>query len=242
MPSLRDITSSSIGKKLISGLTGLLLCGFIVGHLTGNLLLLVGQEAFNEYAHFLHSVGHGYLVPLAEIGLLALFGAHAIAGIQVALDRRRARTDPYIRRGNAGGASHKTLASRSMILSGLVLLVFVIVHVGMFRFGIGAPRQYADVLIDGHASRDLYSLVVDWFHYGPATGLYVLVMLILGNHLRHGFWSAFQSLGANNPKFMPLIHGVGLVFATIMTLGFLAIPIYIFLFVDPTGGGPIVAG
>ncbi len=242
MPSLRDITRSSIGKKLISGLTGLLLCGFIVGHLTGNLLLLVGQEAFNQYAYALHALGHGTFVPVVEVGLLLLFGSHAVAGIQVALGRRRARTSRYERRANAGGASHKSLASRSMIVTGMILLAFVVVHVATLRFGVGAPRQYADVVIDGHAARDLYSLVVDWFNFAPAVGLYVAVMLMLGTHLRHGFWSAFQSLGANNPKSMPLIHGAGIVFATIMTIGFLVIPVYIFLFVEPAGGGQVVAG
>ncbi len=242
MPSLRDVARSSIGTKLINGLTGLLLCGFIVGHLAGNLLLLVGPRAFNEYAHFLHSFLHGAFVPMAEVGLVVLFLAHAVAGIRVALLRRRARPRGYVKVGNAGGPSQKTIASRSMIVTGLVLLVFVIVHVGMFRLGIGAPRSYPNVSIDGESARDLYSLVVDWFKLGPVVAGYVLVMLLLGTHLRHGFWSAFQSLGLNHPKYMPLIYGVGIAFAVLMAVGFLAIPVYIYLFVDPATGANLVAG
>lgn len=242
MPSLRDVARSSVGTKLINGLTGLLLCGFIVGHLAGNLLLLVGREAFNEYAHTLHSLLHGAFVPVAEVVLLLLFLAHAIAGIRVALVRRRARRDRYTVVGNAGGPSQKTLASRSMIVTGVVLLGFVVVHVAMFRFGIGAPRTYPEVVIDGHAARDLYSLVVDWFNVAPVTAGYVLVMLLLGTHLRHGFWSAFQSLGLNHPKYMPLIYGVGIAFAVLMAVGFLAIPLYIYLFVDPATGASLALG
>ena len=85
MSVLTDITRSTIGKKLLNGLTGLLLCGFIVAHLVGNLLLLLGSEAFNTYAYTLHSLGHGALVPIAEVGLVILFGAHAASGISVAL-------------------------------------------------------------------------------------------------------------------------------------------------------------
>lgn len=240
MSVLTDVTRSTVGKKLLNGLTGLLLCGFIVAHLMGNLLLLLGSEAFNGYAYTLHNLGHGALVPIAEVGLVVLFGAHAASGISVALARRRARPDGYKKRANAGGKSQKSTSSTSMIITGGVLLVFVIGHVAMFRGGLFAPRVYADVMIDGQATHDLYALVVDWFNHAPTVGLYTAVMLLLGTHLRHGFWSAFQSLGATNPQYMPIIQSVGIAFAVIMTLGFLMIPIYIFLFVDPVAGGTLI--
>jgi succinate dehydrogenase / fumarate reductase cytochrome b subunit len=237
MSVLTDITRSTIGRKLINGLTGLLLCGFIVGHLTGNLLLLLGADAFNGYAYALHSLGHGAVVPLVEVGLVLLFGAHTVSGISVAIARRRARPEGYQKQARAGGASHKSVASTSMIVTGTVLLVFVIAHVAQFRFGIGAPRQFPEVMVDGHAAQNLYALVVDWFNSAPMVALYVAVMLLLGTHLRHGFWSAFQSLGANNAKYMPIIHRTGQAFAVVMAFGFLMIPIYIFLFVEPVAGG-----
>ncbi len=242
MSVLTDVTRSTIGKKLLNGLTGLLLCGFIVGHLAGNLLLLLGSDAFNTYAYTLHSLLHGAFVPLAEVGLVVLFTAHAISGISVALARRRARPDGYQKSANAGGKSRKSSSSTSMIITGVVLLVFVITHVAQFRGGFFAPREYADVMINGHATHNLYALVVDWFNQAPMVALYVVVMLLLGTHLRHGFWSAFQSLGAANPKYLPIIHGAGVIFAILMTVGFLMIPIYIFLFVDPVAGGTLIGG
>jgi succinate dehydrogenase / fumarate reductase cytochrome b subunit len=241
MSVLTDITRSTVGKKLINGLTGLLLCGFIVAHLTGNLLLLLGSDAFNRYAFALHNLGHGAVVPIAEAGLVMLFGVHALSGISVALARRRARPERYQKRANAGGNSQKSSASTSMIITGTVLLVFVVVHVAQFKLGLGAPRQYPDVMIDGQAAQDLYALVVDWFNMAPVMGLYVAVMLLLGTHLRHGFWSAFQSLGANNPKYAPLIQGTGKIFAALMAFGFLMIPIYIFLFVEPVASAALAA-
>lgn len=242
MSVLTDITRSTVGKKLLNGLTGLLLCGFIIGHLTGNLLLLVGRDAFNQYAYFLHSLGHGAVVPLMEVGLVLVFGAHAVSGISVAISRKRARPERYQKSANAGGASRKSVASRSMIITGTVLLVFVVLHVAQFKLGWGQLRDYPDVMVNGHASVDLYSRVVDWFNWAPMVALYVVVMLMLGNHLRHGFWSAFQTLGANNPKYAPTIDLVGKAFAAVMAVGFLLIPLYIFLFVDPVAVGNVVAG
>ena len=143
--------------------------------------------------------------------------------------------------GNAGGASRKTLASRSMILSGIVLLVFVPVHVWMFKFGPGIAQGYS-TSVGGERLRDLYRLVAEWFQDPLVVGAYVAVMLLLGTHLRHGFWSAFQSLGATNPKYMPLINAVGVLFAVLMAVGFLLLPIYMHLFVDPAVAGSLVAG
>lgn len=241
MPSLSAAFRSSVGKKLVSGLTGLLLCGFIIIHLAGNLLLLVGAEPFNGYAHLLETLFHGAFVPIAEVGLVAVFLFHAFAGIQVALDRRKARPGHYQRVGNAGGPSHKTLASRSMIVTGLVLAVFVPVHVWMFKLGPGIDAGYATT-VNGEPFRDLYQLVVDWFQNPLVVAVYMAVMVLLGTHLRHGFWSAFQSLGANNPKYMPAIYAVGVAFAVIMALGFLILPMYLYLYAGAGAGGHMMAG
>lgn len=241
MPSLSAVVRSSVGKKLISGLTGLLLCGFIVAHLAGNLLLLVGREPFNEYTHTLETLFHGAAVPLAEVGLVVIFLFHAVTGILVARDKRKARPSSYARVGNAGGPSRKGIASRSMIVTGLVLLIFVPLHVWMFKLGPGVDAGYV-TSIDGEPFRDLYRLVVEWFQNPLVVLAYVTVMILLGTHLRHGFWSAFQSLGANNSKYMPAIYAVGIAFAVIMALGFLILPIYLYLFVDLGAGGHTMAG
>lgn len=241
MPSLSAVLRSSVGKKLINGFTGLLLCGFIVAHLAGNLLLLAGPEAFNDYVHTLETLLHGAAVPIAEAGLIVVFLAHAIAGIQVSLAKRRARPSRYECVGNAGGVSRKSLASRSMIVTGIVLAIFVPLHVWMFKLGPGIDAGYATT-VNGEPFRDLYRLVVEWFQSPLVVAAYVGVMLLLGTHLRHGFWSAFQSLGANNAKYMPFLYAAGITFAVVMALGFLILPIYIYLFVDPAVGGHTMTG
>ena len=231
---------TSVGKKILSGVTGLALCGFVVAHLAGNLMLLVGPEPFNEYTHFLTSLAHGFFLPIAETGLVVLFVAHAYAGVRVWLDKRSARPQKNVRSGNAGGPSQKTLASRTMIITGVILLVFLLGHVYAFRLGPAEAEGYVTTL-DGDEARDLYRLVIETFKDPiPVVG-YTLIMILLGFHLRHGFWSAFQSLGANNPKYMPLITTAGLAFAVIMAIGFLMIPICIYLFIDAPAASGVAA-
>jgi succinate dehydrogenase / fumarate reductase cytochrome b subunit len=231
---------TSVGKKIVSGVTGLASCGFIVAHLAGNLLLLVGADPFNEYTHFLSTLAHGFFLPVAEVGLVVLFLTHAAAGIRVALDKRGARPQKNVKVGNAGGPSQKTLASRTMVITGVVLFIFLLGHVYQFRLGPAQAEGYTTML-DGHEARDLYRLVIETFKDPVPVAVYSLVMLLLGFHLRHGFWSAFQSLGANNPKYMPWITTIGLVFAIVMAIGFLMIPIYIYAFIDPPGASSAAA-
>ena len=228
---------SSVGKKILSGTTGLALCGFVVSHLAGNLLLFVGPVPFNEYTRFLTNFGHGVFLPVAEAGLIVLFLTHAGTGMWVYLDKRRARPLRNTKQGNAGGPSQKTLSSRTMAITGLLLLAFLIVHVWAFRLGPAQAEGYVTML-DGHQSRDLYRLVIETFQDETVVAAYTFFMLLLGFHLRHGFWSAFQSLGANNPKYMPLFTTIGVIFAIVMAIGFLSIPIYVYLYIDP----PVAAG
>ncbi len=255
MPLLRFLFLTSPGKKLLNGATGLLLVGFIIVHLLGNLTFLIGPSAFNGYAHFLETVGHGWALHVAEVLLLLIIVFHATAGVIVWLDKRRARGVGYTRVGDAGGDSRKTFSSRTMIWTGLALGIFVYVHVRMFRFGPayvipldpapgaaaagpGAPRA-------AEGMRDLYGLVVHAFRSPLTTWAYVTVMAVLGFHLRHGFWSALQSLGWTNARLIPLLWAAGLVVAIVLAAGFLFLPLYIHYGVDPAlarvataGGGP----
>ncbi|HSR53636.1 MAG TPA: succinate dehydrogenase cytochrome b subunit [Acidobacteriota bacterium] len=224
--------ASTIGKKLLMGLTGLALVGFVFVHLAGNLLLLSpNPDHFNLYAHTLESMG--FLLYLAEAGLVLVFGVHIYNGISISLKNRRARPVQYRKKGNAGGASYKNTSSMSMIWTGLILFVFLIWHLIAFKFGGGIEAGYTTQLsgVEGPV-RDLYALVVERFGEAWFSGLYVLVMVLLGVHLRHGFWSAFQSLGANHPRYMPYVRALGLVVALVLAVGFLFIPIYLYV----TGG------
>lgn len=225
MSDLRAALWSSVGKKLLTGLTGFMLMGFIIAHLLGNFTLLIGPEAFNHYAHFLETAFHGWLVIIFEVGMIVIFLVHMAAAVTVAVtDKLKARPTAYARREDAGGASRMTLASKSMIYSGVLLILFVIWHVKSFKFG------GAGMIGDGHGGRikDLYSVVTAAFANGPTTAIYVAVMLMLGLHLRHGFWSAFQSLGWTKKSTLPALENLAMVFGVIMAFGFLIIPIILY--------------
>lgn len=218
---------SSVAKKFLNGLTGLGLVLFIIIHLAGNLLLLTGNpDDLNRYAHKLESLGP--LLLFAQIGLALFFILHILSALTVYFDRLRARPARYAVSGDAGGASRKTISSETMLYTGLVLLVFVPWHVISLKFGPGMAQGYVTEL-DGVAVRDLYRLVVEYFQNPVHVILYVAVMLFLGFHLRHGFWSMIQSLGVYHPRLTPLWYTGGLLFAAAMAVGYLVIPIWIYM-------------
>jgi len=221
MSTLRTIVWSSVGKKFISGATGLALFLFIVIHLAGNMLLFVGQDVFNGYAHFLESLVHGWFIYVFEAGLLAIFLLHIVSGVAVFLDKWKARPTGYKKTGNAGGPSKKTISSRTMIITGLIILVFIPIHVIMFKFGPAAP-----IASEGERLRDLFGLVAVDFTNPLIAFSYVAVMILLGFHLRHGFWSAFQSLGLNNDNLMPALNAAAVALALVLGAGFLILPLY----------------
>lgn len=229
MPSPISAVRSSIGKKFVSGLTGLGLTVFVVTHLIGNLTLFLGAEAFNAYTKFLHDLLHGAFIWLADIGLVLFFGAHAASGISVARRRRSARPVGYRASGDAGGRSRKTVSSRTMIVSGLLLLTYVVYHVWHLKFG----PEYV-TLVHGEPSRDLYRLVVEEFSKPWVVAVYVGAMLLLGLHLYHGLWSMFQSLGAMNRRAAAVVYPAGAALAVALAVGFLILPLYILL-----GGEPL---
>lgn len=218
---------STVGKKVFMALTGLAMVVFLVEHLTGNfLLLLTDPDPYNAYSHALISLG--WLLVPAELILLGLLIVHMVAGIQVTLSKRRARPQRYQVYKTAGAPSRKTLASSTMIITGLILFLFLIVHLYTFKYGPGIEQGYVTQL-KGEAARDLYRLVQEKFQEPLYVIGYSLVMILLGFHLRHGFWSAFQSLGAVHPRYTPWIRGIGIAVAIVLGLGFLMLPVWIFL-------------
>ncbi len=226
MPSL--LPRSTIAKKLVNGVTGLLLFLFIIFHLSANLLLLANDpDLFNSWVHFLR--GFGPLVDAAEIGLGLVFLYHAIAGLMVYFGKRAARKQRYAAAGSAGKPSKKTLASRTMAVTGIVLLAFLVWHVASFRFGPGEAQGYVTTLPDGEEVHDLYRVVVEAFSNLWVVGAYVAVMLLLGFHLRHGFWSMFQTLGAYHPRWTALFYSLGIAVGLVFAVGFLIIPIWVYV-------------
>ncbi|HPF35999.1 MAG TPA: succinate dehydrogenase cytochrome b subunit [Candidatus Krumholzibacteria bacterium] len=252
MTTFRSAAWSSVGKKVITGVTGLLLVGFVIAHLVGNLTLFIpdGGHAFNAYAHFLETAVHGWLIYAFEIGLITIFLFHMVAAVTVAWkDKTSARPKGYAVVKNAGGKSRKSLNSRSMIITGIVLIVFVVLHVNMFKFAdhglvtYEAGKAVPVTLEEGAAHhpegavKDLYTTVVAAFKQPVIAGIYVLVMILLGMHLRHGFWSAFQSLGWNSDRHMDLLQNAARVVSVLLAVGFLILPLFILFFVDANAAG-----
>ncbi len=220
--------SSTIGRKVIAAISGIALMLFIIVHLGGNLTLLIpdGGATFNSYAH--HLAGLGPLLWVARAGLLIFFLAHVLLAIGVRLDEKRARPEGYALKASKGGPSKQTLSSRSMLVTGLLILLFVPFHIWMFTLNQGVP--HAPVDLHGALVKDVYLAVVTAFKDPVKAWGYVAIMALLGFHLRHGFWSAFQSLGVLRPKWSPAIYTAAFVFAALMAVGFIALPVYMLYF------------
>ncbi|RPJ87540.1 MAG: succinate dehydrogenase cytochrome b subunit [Acidobacteria bacterium] len=218
---------SSVAMKYFMALTGLGWIAFVVAHLIGNLLLLSpNQEAFNRYSHTL--VGLGFPLIAAEIVLLVGLLVHVFAAIMVTYDNWQARSKGYAVYQSRGKPSKKTVSSSTMIWTGLILLIFIPLHVYKFKYGPGIDQGYV-VTLDGEQIRDLRRLVIETFSSTWWVVWYVTAMVILGFHLRHGFWSAFQSLGLYHPRLTPVAYGLGVVVGLTLAVGFIFIPIWVYL-------------
>jgi succinate dehydrogenase / fumarate reductase, cytochrome b subunit len=227
MVPLKRLFTSSLGRKYLMGATGFALVLYIFIHLFGNLTLYSGNgDTINRYAARLHGT-LGPLITVAEIGLLLIILLHVVTAIQISMLTKKARPIAYDQVVSKGGPTKNNVSSRNMIVSGLVLLVFLIFHVKQMRFGAGIEEGYTTT-VDGVMTLDLYRKVLDVFTNIWWVIFYVASMLFFGFHYRHGFWSMFQSLGAMNPRWSKPIYCLGLVLALAITAGFLFIPIFIY--------------
>jgi len=202
--------TASIGKKMLMALTGLCFCSFLVVHFIGNLTLFGGESAFAAYAEKLHSLGA--FITVAELSLLLMALIHVTTGVTLFYQNITARPVRYSVNKTAGG---RTLGSRTAPYTGFILFAFIIYHLLNFHF------------VD-KTDRGIYLIVSETFAKPGYVLIYVCAMIIAALHVRHGFWSAFQTLGANHPKYMPLIMTVSILFGLVIALGFGFIPIYIF--------------
>ena len=208
---LFNTLGSALGKKLMMAVTGLGFCGFLTVHLAGNLTIYGGKDSFNSYSERLHAMGP--LVTLAELGLVVFALVHIFTGLILFLQNLKARPQRYAVNKSAGGRS---LGSRTMPYTGIALLAFVIFHLINFHF------------VD-KTGTTIYEIVSGAFGNPVYVILYVIAMIIAAVHVSHGFWSAFQTLGANHPKYMPLIRKIGVAFSLIIGIGFGVLPVYLFL-------------
>lgn len=221
MPSnLRRVFSSSVGTKLLIGVTGLALFVYLITHLAGNAIIFFGQDAFNEYAHTLIS---NPLIIVVEIGLLLVFLIHIYKTVTMWMSNQAARPVRYARKERAGHTSRKGLASSTMIASGLLTLLFVVIHVKQFKYG-------SFYLVEGsEAVRDLYRTEIEVFNQPGWVAFYVICTLVVGLHLRHGIASGFQSLGLDHPKYTRRLVIWGLIGAIVIAGGLATIPVWVYL-------------
>ncbi|MFN1835880.1 succinate dehydrogenase cytochrome b subunit [Balneola sp. MJW-20] len=231
MPSIIKALRSQVGRKFMTAITGIGLMLFLVGHLLGNLTIFGEASAFNEYTKTLESLGP--LLYVIEAGLAFFFLYHTILGVSIWLKRRKARPEGYEVYQTKGGPSHQSLASRSMVYTGTIILIFLVFHIISFKFG-----DTSTVMIDGEPARDLRALVIEKFTQPLYAFGYTLVLSLVIVHLSHGFWSAFTSLGMKHGEFSAKMQVAAYIFAIVLMAGFIFIPLYIFI----TGGeGSLIA-
>ncbi len=220
--------SSSIGKKLVVALTGMVLVLFLLGHLIGNLVVFLGPAAFNQYANFLHHMLHGVGIWVFRLVMLTVVVAHIAATVALTVENRRARK-AY----EHPATIQASRASLTMIWSGLTILVFVVYH--LLHFTVRVGNEYNDpalysFMLDGQQVHNAWKMVIDGFSEWYVTLFYVIAMTLLCAHLMHGVGSMFQTLGFRSKKAAGLIHQLSLACSIFLWLGFISIPLAILLF------------
>ncbi len=216
--------SSSIGKKIIMSLTGLFLILFLIGHVAGNLLLFKndGGQAFNEYAHFMST---NQLIFIVRIITFVSIIFHIIYSIVLTKNNSQARPVGYA---VVKASPNTSWMSRNMGLLGLIVLIFLIIHLRTFLYEMSFG-EVPYVEYESGVVKNLYAIVVDAFSKLWYTGLYVIFMVALALHLAHGFHSSFQTAGVRHAKYTPIIKKAGIAFSIIVPLLFAAMPIYLFI-------------
>ena len=212
--------TSSVGQKVLMGLTGLGLCGFLVGHLAGNVLLFSGPEAYNHYAHRLHE---WELLPVIEALLFAAFGVHIVLAFCTAARNRAARGVGYAVKQSKINGVLAVSPHNFMMVTGLVILAFLVLHITDMKL---ADMQLRLTKPENESSAEMALRVLR----NPLSAIgYIIGALFVGVHVSHGLQSAFRSLGFDHPKYSPGIRKLSVIFGVAMALGFASLPVYFFL-------------
>ncbi len=212
---------STIGKKVIMAVTGLVLVAFVVGHMAGNLQVFIGADKMNAYAAFLKSTGE--LLWIVRLGLLGAVLLHITMALQLTRVAARARPTDYQKR----QPQVSTVASRTMRWGGVLLLVFIVFHILHFTTGNAYPA--ASTAGSAFSHTDVYGNVINAFRVWWVTAIYVVAMLFLMLHLFHGAWSSMRTLGLSKPSQHPLHRRISTAIALVVWLGFTAVPVAVFL-------------
>lgn len=209
---------STVGKKYLMGITGLIWAGFVLVHMAGNLLIFVSNDAYNAYGHAITS---GNIVYVAELVLVLALITHVSLAINLTMNNREAKPQKYAVA--ASGKKKVTLASRTMAVQGSLILVFIILHLITFKYGTVYTTN-----VHGTEMRDLAKLMVEVFAQPGYVVWYVICLILLGFHLKHGVGSTFQSLGLMEGTYRETWRKLSIGYGIIVALGFIAQPLYIF--------------
>ncbi len=206
---------TTVFKKAIMAITGMVLFGFVVVHMIGNLQIYEGRETLDAYGHLLHSVPE--LLWAARIVLLVCVTLHIVTTVQLALVKSQARPVAYVKKDN----SHSSYASRTMYWSGPIVACFIVYHILHLTLGLAQPSVYVQGAV--------YDNVVYGFQNYAISGFYILSMALLCTHLYHGAWSMFQSVGINHPRYTPLLRKFAALMAAVIFIGNVSIPVSVMI-------------
>lgn len=211
---------STVGRKYLMGVTGLVWMGFIFGHMVGNMLILVSPDAYNAYGHAI--VSNKLLLYGTEAAILGALIVHVICAVSLTIKNRSARDSRYAvePHGEKGAA----IGSRYMAVQGSAILAFIILHLVTFKYG-----THYDTTVDGVPMRDLHKLVLEVFQSPAYVAWYVVCLVLMFFHVRHGTTSVFQSFGILERKMQKGIRKLSWVYAIVVIGGFLSQPLYVFL-------------
>lgn len=219
MTPLARFLSSSIGTKIVMATSGALLVLFLVAHVLGNLEVFWGRDAMNHYGELLRTFPG--LLWLARAGLLFLAVVHIASAIRVTRTNRAARPQRYEQKRNRA----TTIFARTMMLSGVVLAAFIVFHI--LHFTVRSIEPAYKTMHDAAGRHDIYGMVTDAFQRPAIAAVYAIAMVLLGLHLAHGIASAVHTLGVAHPRYRPSLRHAGTLFAALIVLGFIAVPISI---------------
>ena len=213
---------SSIGKKILMALSGLVLAGFVLGHMLGNLQIFGPPAAINGYAYFLHHILPWELLWAVRFVLLGAVGVHILTAVLLAVENRRARPDAY----DAQRFEESSFAARTMKYTGSVLLIFIVFHIFHFTVQSVDPtyRNLQFQLSAERTGQDVYAMMIYGFSNIGISVFYIIAMALLCWHLTHGFSSMFQTLGLRNDVWRRRLDRLAIAYGWIVFLGFAAIP------------------
>jgi len=209
---------STIGKKAVMAISGIVLFGFVVVHLLGNLQIFLGPDQFNGYARTLRHMPA--LTWTVRLVLFVMVMLHIWSSLQLAVMKSEARPTGYVKHVSVGSS----YAARTMYMSGPIIAAFVVYHLMQFTFGVGGTP---------YEQFDAYGNVINGFRVPVVAGFYILAIGLLCIHLRHGLWSVFQTLGFHHPRYMPIVKRMAGVVAFLIFWGFISIPIAVVLRIIP---------